>query len=285
MLRNAVSVLLGAFLLLSFAVITVVAVPLMATDLYTADASTPQYNELALQGKEIYQREGCFYCHTQQVRTLENDRAFMSPANPRPSRPSDYANDNPVLLGSERTGPDLKFVGDRLPSIDWHIGHLIDPRFYEPRSIMPAYGHLPEEELRALAEYLVSLRDWSIEQIPQPESLADATEDDVPEEYREQQNPFAPGDVSAAALAQEMIKSGNCMACHGTDYRGKQLTEEVFASDWYKSAEERSEEFLFWAISVGSKNGMPAWERAGLTDEERWALVHFIKGLAEEAQP
>lgn len=276
--KNAALVGLGAFLLLSFAIAVTVALPLMQKDLYAADAATPQYNELALKGKEIYQREGCFYCHTQQVRTLPNDTAFQGP-NKRPSRPSDYANDNPVLLGTQRTGPDLKFVGDRLTSKDWHIGHLKDPRAYDPRSIMPSFAHLPDEELEALAEYLVSLRDWSVEPLQQPEQLGVLTEADVPEDFRNLENPFA-NDVEKAVAIAEPIVVQSCVACHGADLRGKQLTEKVRAADWYEKSEQRSEEFLYWAITVGSKFGMPGWGKT-LTDEQRWALTTYIEHIQE----
>src|SRR3954469_23957932 len=53
-------------------------------------------------GRDIYVAEGCFYCHTQQVRPLPGDRMFG-----RPSAPGDYAYQTPELLGSERNGPDL----------------------------------------------------------------------------------------------------------------------------------------------------------------------------------
>ncbi|MFO7171602.1 MAG: cbb3-type cytochrome c oxidase subunit II [Bacillota bacterium] len=276
--RNAALVALGAFLLLSFAIAVTVALPLMQEELYAADEATPQYSELALKGKQIYQREGCFYCHTQQVRTIPNDAAFQGP-NKRPSRPSDYANDNPVLLGTERTGPDLKFVGDRLPSKDWHIGHLKNPRAYDPRSIMPSYAHLPEEELEALAEYLVSLRDWSVKPLQQPERLADLTEADLPEEFRSLQNPFA-GDLQGAVAIAEPIIAQSCVACHGPDLRGKQLTEKVRSADLYERSQARSEQFLYWAITVGSKLGMPGWERS-LSEEQRWALATYIKNIQQ----
>ena len=57
-----------------------------------------------------------------------------------------------------KVGPDLSHVGSRLPDADWHIRHLKDPRSVRPESAMPAFASLPEDELKELAEYLVSLK-------------------------------------------------------------------------------------------------------------------------------
>ena len=76
----------------------------------------------------------------------------------------DYLFDNPVLLGSQRVGPDLANVGARLPDAGWHLRHLYNPRMEVKNSVMPPYRFLfekenvPTTEARALAAYLVSLR-------------------------------------------------------------------------------------------------------------------------------
>ena len=85
-------------------------------------------------GRRVYLREGCGFCHTQFVRDLPMDRAFG-----RPSRPADYTLEDPPMLGTQRTGPDLANVGTRQPSEAWHLIHLYDPRAVVPQSVMPAY--------------------------------------------------------------------------------------------------------------------------------------------------
>jgi cytochrome c oxidase cbb3-type subunit 2 len=82
----------------------------------------------------VYLREGCGFCHTQFVRDLPMDRPYG-----RPSRPGDYTLENPPMLGTQRTGPDLADVGSRQPSEAWHMIHLYDPRAVVPQSVMPAY--------------------------------------------------------------------------------------------------------------------------------------------------
>ncbi|MEQ9216878.1 MAG: cbb3-type cytochrome c oxidase subunit II [Cyclobacteriaceae bacterium] len=108
-------------------------------------------SEAELRGLQIFIKEGCVACHTQQVRSIEMDKTWGS----RPSIPSDYYyskqrmdiwRQSPSLLGSERTGPDLTSIGNRQPSEDWHLLHLYNPRIVVPESIMPSYPWMFEEK-------------------------------------------------------------------------------------------------------------------------------------------
>ncbi len=108
-------------------------------------------SEVELRGLQLFIKEGCVACHTQQVRSIEMDKTWGS----RPSIPSDYYyskqrmdiwRQSPSLLGSERTGPDLTSIGNRQPSEDWHLLHLYNPRIVVPESIMPSYPWMFEEK-------------------------------------------------------------------------------------------------------------------------------------------
>ncbi len=94
-------------------------------------------------GREIYIREGCVYCHSQQVRP-EGFGADQERFWGRPSVPADYVYDRPHLLGTMRTGPDLMNIGVRQTSISWHMEHLYDPRLVVEGSTMPPYPWLFE---------------------------------------------------------------------------------------------------------------------------------------------
>lgn len=89
---------------------------------------------LEAEGRAVYVANGCSYCHTQQVRPLNQDKAFG-----RPSAPGDFTYQTPELLGSERTGPDLTNIGKRQPSEVWQYIHLYNPRAVVPQSIMPPF--------------------------------------------------------------------------------------------------------------------------------------------------
>jgi cytochrome c oxidase cbb3-type subunit II len=92
------------------------------------------YSPLELEGRDIYIRESCSTCHTQQIRPLLAEVRRYGPY----SRAGEFAFDRPFLWGSKRTGPDLHRIGGRY-SDEWHRLHLLDPRSVVPASIMPAY--------------------------------------------------------------------------------------------------------------------------------------------------
>jgi len=95
------------------------------------------YSALELEGRDIYIRESCGICHTQQIRPLLAEVKRYGPY----SRSGEFAYDRPFLWGSKRTGPDLARIGGRY-SDGWHRLHLLDPRSVVPESIMPAYPWL-----------------------------------------------------------------------------------------------------------------------------------------------
>jgi cytochrome c oxidase cbb3-type subunit 2 len=95
------------------------------------------YSALQLAGRDIYQREGCYNCHSQMVRPFRAETERYG----HYSVAGEYVYDHPFQWGSKRTGPDLHRVGGRY-SDDWHRLHLIQPRDVVPESNMPAYPWL-----------------------------------------------------------------------------------------------------------------------------------------------
>ncbi len=63
----------------------------------------------------------------------------------RRSVAEDFLFDYPVMLGSQRVGPDLSNVGLRLPDANWHLRHLYAPRLETKTSTMPPYRFLFEK--------------------------------------------------------------------------------------------------------------------------------------------
>jgi cbb3-type cytochrome c oxidase subunit II len=119
-----------------FSVLTLVMaiLPALREQAFSAPTGVAPREGEAERGRLVYLREGCGFCHTQFVRDLPMDRPYG-----RPSRPGDYALEDPPMLGTQRTGPDLADVGTRQPSEAWHLIHLYDPRAVVPQSVMPAY--------------------------------------------------------------------------------------------------------------------------------------------------
>jgi cytochrome c oxidase cbb3-type subunit 2 len=92
---------------------------------------------LQLEGRDIYIREGCNNCHSQQVRPFRSETERYGPFTVA----GEYVYDHPFLWGSKRTGPDLARVGGRY-SDEWHRAHLHNPRDVVPESNMPAFPWL-----------------------------------------------------------------------------------------------------------------------------------------------
>jgi cytochrome c oxidase cbb3-type subunit 2 len=137
---------LGAFAIMASAICLLVLVPQAMLVRVQAPAALKPYTERQLRGREVYIRNGCVYCHSQQVRdpafTTDVDRGWGA----RATVPADYVYDRPHLLGTMRTGPDLINVGQRLPDPDWQLIHLYDPRALVEWSIMPGFPYLFEEK-------------------------------------------------------------------------------------------------------------------------------------------
>ena len=109
------------------------------------------YTALELAGRDVYQAEGCFYCHTQLVRPFkwETDRwDKRGEYGDAPySKAGEFVYDHPFLWGSKRTGPDLAHEASRPnATIEWQKRHLIDPQKEMPGSVMPAYPFLFEKD-------------------------------------------------------------------------------------------------------------------------------------------
>ncbi len=137
---------LGAFAIMASAICLLVLLPNAMLSDVAAPSALADYTAVQAQGRAIYVREGCVYCHSQQVRdpsfTTDVDRGWGT----RATVPADYVFDRPHLLGTMRTGPDLINVGQRLPDIGWHLIHLYDPRSLVSWSTMPAFPYLFERK-------------------------------------------------------------------------------------------------------------------------------------------
>jgi len=164
-------------------------VPLMFQDTVTEPIEGLEpLDALALEGRDIYIREGCVGCHSQMIRPLRAETERYG----HYSVAGESAYDHPFLWGSKRTGPDLARVGQRY-SDAWHRTHLIDPRSVVPESNMPGFPWLAENTLdgadtaakmRALRTVGVPYQDADIDGAQQ--AVAGRTEIDAVIAYLQQ---------------------------------------------------------------------------------------------------
>jgi cytochrome c oxidase cbb3-type subunit II len=122
-------------------------------------AGLKPYTALQLAGRDVYQREGCYNCHSQMIRPLQAETLRYGHF----SVAGEFVYDRPFQWGSKRTGPDLARVGGRY-SDEWHRIHLINPRDLVPESNMPSYPWLAENAIdgAAMSKHLAGMQTLGV---------------------------------------------------------------------------------------------------------------------------
>jgi mono/diheme cytochrome c family protein len=240
-----------------------------------------EYTAQETRGRELYWSNGCDYCHTQYVRYNDNN------ATGNISQGGNYVFDAPLTLGSERTGPDLSYIG-RKRGEAWEIEHLKDPRKLSPMSIMPSFDFLPKEDLQALGTYLYNLGDQNVAawMIQPPVDYATVVD---PQKYPLVQQPSGTDPAGWALFKESGIFDGketyvgSCQTCHGCAGNGlgtyagtKVVTPANFKVEPFN---KMSDEEWFWHVSEGVPGTvMPPW-RESLSDTQRWNVIHYIQQI------
>jgi cytochrome c oxidase cbb3-type subunit I/II len=115
-------------------------------------SSVQPYTPLELHGRDIYIREGCFYCHSQMIRPFRAETERYGEY----SKAGEFVYDHPFLWGSKRTGPDLHRIGGKYTD-DWHYFHMYNPNQFVEGSIMPEYPWLLENTIdKSLTPKMIS---------------------------------------------------------------------------------------------------------------------------------
>lgn len=151
--NNAGLLIFGILLVASIGGLVQVLPSIFQESLLTPGENTRPYPATELVGRDIYIREACSVCHSQQVRPLLAEVKRYGPY----SRAGESVYDRPFLWGSKRTGPDLHRVGGKYSDI-WHELHLLNPRDVVTNSIMPAYPWLAERAANADGDIQLKMR-------------------------------------------------------------------------------------------------------------------------------
>jgi cytochrome c oxidase cbb3-type subunit 2 len=151
------------------------------------------YSPLELAGRNIYVREGCYTCHSQQIRPFRDEIERYG----HYSLAAESMYDHPFQWGSKRNGPDLARVGGKY-SDAWHKAHMIDPRAVVPESIMPAYAFMAERPLE-YADIEAHLRTLKLIGVPYTDDMIANAKTDL----EAQKNP----DADTAGLLKRYPKA------------------------------------------------------------------------------
>jgi cytochrome c oxidase cbb3-type subunit 2 len=242
---------------------------------------------LIQQGRLVYIREGCWYCHSLYTRPVAGEERRWGP----PSEVGEYAYDLPHLFGTRRIGPDLTRVGGKYGD-DWHAAHYFDPRIVVPDSIMPKFTwffqkegdrFILNENGKAVVAYLQNLgmskgkwRDVFPYQIVQA--------------------------GSASIETAESIKHGKavyvqrCVGCHGEKGDGKGIAPSTVVFEIAPPRDFTSGVFKFRTTPTGSLpldsdlyrtitagirgTAMPPW--FNLLEQDRRDVIHYIKTFSPD---
>lgn len=174
-------------------------------------------------GHDLYVRNGCSYCHSQYVRNVD-----WGMGAERIAQMGDYHGMQPLILGTERTGPDLSQAGGEHPD-DWHTAHFVNPRYTRPVSLMPSWEFLGDNEIRKLTAYIQSTggkmakvrMDRQLEWREKAQKAYAAGPDEnirwihskVPEVWRKMPNPYPP--LEASLERGRTVYQWFCINCHG----------------------------------------------------------------------
>jgi len=157
------------------------------------------YSPLELAGRDVYVREGCYNCHSQQIRALKDEVERYG----HYSLAAESMYDRPFQWGSKRNGPDLARVGGRY-SNDWHYAHLVHPQALVPESLMPRYAFLAT---RAVDAARVARRIRANRAVGTPYSAEQV--ENVPADLAAQADPQAEAEALAKRYPKAVQASGN----------------------------------------------------------------------------
>jgi cbb3-type cytochrome c oxidase subunit II len=247
-------------------------------------------------GRSIYAREGCAYCHTQQIRYVASDVSRFGAATLAWETVFDY----PHLWGTRRIGPDLSREHSAR-SADWQLAHLYAPRKVVQDSVMPAFPWLfdgapdrPRQDARDLLAYLETLGRDRVLAAPEGEVRARAacncSEDEKRFAFGSERLNASPsvtrrsGDHPKLGLPQDPQRGQDlyrrdCAGCHGARGQG----DGPGAAGLHpRPANLFERQYTLDRVGVALWNGvagtaMPAWR--DLTSEDLAALGQVVRGF------
>jgi cytochrome c oxidase cbb3-type subunit 2/cytochrome c oxidase cbb3-type subunit I/II len=249
-------------------------------------------------GRTVYGREGCAYCHTQQIRYVPADRRRFG----APTLAWETRFDFPHLWGTRRIGPDLARAGSTR-SDDWHFAHLFAPRSVVADSVMPAYRWLfdsspdrPTQAARDLVAYLQTL--GRAREIASPEGEQRAREGcNCPDDEMAQMAFEGPLNASPARTRRGVPVPGlplvadddrgsklfeaNCAGCHGPRGAGDGPGAAALLP---RPSDLSAHTYTAQRLSEALWNGVAGTAMSAWRDHDRddlAAIAHFVQGLGD----
>lgn len=295
------TIFIGAFIVFASIIFIVAALPYLTFQPpQSADARPLSPQEEA--GRRLYAANGCFYCHSQYLRPQDWTGVGSFRTVGRVAQAGDYYYQQTVLMGTERTGPDLSQEGG-VHDDEWHLAHFYNPRWTSPKSIMPQFSFYyrgeqgePTEDIQNLIAYVQSLGGVSGVERAQRQRLlkqkllterAKGNEAIIhewfPSTWRNVRNPMEP--TTRSLVHGKQVFTTNCVGCHGYNGDGKGPATRYISNPAPRNFTDASQQLFFSdgelydAILFGvDGTAMPAWGDQ-LTVNDIWDVTNFIRTI------
>jgi cytochrome c oxidase cbb3-type subunit II len=248
-------------------------------------------------GRSIYASNGCWYCHSQYIRPQDWTGVKSFETLGRVAQAGDFAYQKTMLLGSERTGPDLSQEGGAHPD-DWHIAHFQNPRYTSMKSIMPQFSFFTPDELNNTIAYVQSLGGKpgvarAQKQRDVKSALLSVRAQGEPTRTLQIESMFNPtwaNVTNPVPASPRSLQHGkyvfvtNCISCHGVTGDGKGPAARYLQPQPFNftSAQQQSilsDGQMYHAILLGQEGtAMPAWGDI-LTVNDIWDLTNFLRTI------
>ncbi|HKP53353.1 MAG TPA: cbb3-type cytochrome c oxidase subunit II [Chloroflexia bacterium] len=298
------TVFLGALTVFSSIMFVVIALPFLTFNPpRSADARPLSKQEE--RGRVLYASNGCNYCHSQYIRPQDWTAVNSFRTVGRVAQAGDYFYQETLLLGTERTGPDLSQEGGSHTD-EWHLAHFYNPRWTYPKSIMPQFSFYYETsstgaisqkgEIEDLIAYVQSLGGQAgVERAARQRALkarlleerAKGNEAVIHEwfqpTWRNVRNPM-PASIRSLSHGKQVFTT-NCIGCHGLTGDGKGPATYFISNPAPRNFTDASVQLyfsdgeLYDAILFGvDGTAMPSWGDI-LTVNDIWDTVNFIRTI------
>ena len=294
------TILFGGFVIFASVLFIAVILPWKTISQQPSDIYRER-TEIEDAGRKIYVDNGCTYCHTQFIRHID-----WGLGAERVAQSGDYISEQPHLLGTERTGPDLSQEGGEHPD-DWHAAHFTNPRFTRPESVMPNWEFLGPDSIRKLTAYVQSLgfdmadfrtkrqAEWKAKATAAYEAGPDRNiewiHSEIPEPWKNLPNPY-PTTAASIERGKRLFQSF-CIGCHGPVGDGMGLAQpHIYPPPLnFTLLRDRgiSGGILYYQIMNGiTGTAMPYFKRE-LESEKIWDVGNYVAiyfiGRSDADQP
>jgi cbb3-type cytochrome oxidase cytochrome c subunit len=258
-------------------------------ELAEVTAESSPYSGQLMKGRQLYMREGCWYCHSQYLRPVAGESRRWGPV----SEFGEYAHEQPHLVGTRRIGPDLTRIGGKYGD-DWHAVHFLDARTIVPDSVMPKFKWFFGDQA-ADGRRTVNEDGQAIIAFLQHIGMNKG-------KWRDAFSYQIVGRGSSSIESPASLRHGRevyvrrCIGCHGEkgDAQGPAVAMVVFSVALPRNFTNGVYKFrstptgsvpldgdIYRTITAGIRgSAMPPW--FNLPESDRWDAIHFIKTFSED---